>query len=156
MQITLEKEKKCSRCKKTLPVSNFHKDKHNKDGFYLFCKECRKFYSLNYWNTMKYDAEFRRESIKRCKKYDDNIKLDVFKHYSNGKIECAICKCDDYRVLNIDHIGGGGLKERRKQNLDGGAVFFRWLIKNNYPEGYRVLCRNCNWLEQGVANWRLF
>ena len=37
----------------------------------------------------------------------------------------------------------GGEKERR--SITGGSAgFYRWIHKNNYPIGYRVLCLNCN------------
>ena len=32
--------KKCSKCKRTLPLDNFRKDKSKSDGFYNSCKEC--------------------------------------------------------------------------------------------------------------------
>lgn len=34
-------EKKCSRCRRLMPVSQFHRDKAKSDGFYSICKECR-------------------------------------------------------------------------------------------------------------------
>ena len=46
-------------------------------------------------------------------------------------------------VLSIDHIDGGGT-QHRKQLREQGTIFYRWVIKNNYPEGFQVLCFNCN------------
>lgn len=34
--------KKCSKCKRELPRSEFYKHSHTKDGLQLFCKECAK------------------------------------------------------------------------------------------------------------------
>ena len=31
----------CGRCKKELPLSEFYKDKQQKDGLSCYCKECR-------------------------------------------------------------------------------------------------------------------
>ena len=28
--------------------------------------------------------------------------------------------------------------------LKAGIQFNKWLIKNNFPEGYQILCYNCN------------
>ncbi len=44
--------------------------------------------------------------------------------------------------LVIDHIDGGGTKERKDRGA--GARFFAWLRKEGFPPGYRVLCHNCN------------
>lgn len=41
----------------------------------------------------------------------------------------------------IDHINGNGSKHRKKLN---NTDMYRWLIKNKYPEGFQVLCMNCN------------
>ncbi|MBY0458284.1 MAG: hypothetical protein K2V38_13165, partial [Gemmataceae bacterium] len=42
----------------------------------------------------------------------------------------------------IDHVNGGGGKERRERGT--GEVFYYWLVSQGFPEGYRVLCVNCN------------
>jgi hypothetical protein len=44
-------------------------------------------------------------------------------------------------MLGIDHINGGGTKHRKEIKNFG---IYKWLIDNNYPLGYRVLCHNCN------------
>jgi len=61
-------------------------------------------------------------------------------HYG-GK--CVCCGEDNYKFLVIDHINGGGRKHR-KQIGSGGYALIHWLDKNNYPEGFQVLCHNCN------------
>jgi hypothetical protein len=68
----------------------------------------------------------------------------VLKHYSGGEPHCALCGYNaDLRALEIDHINGGGTQERNALNLHG-VQFYDWLKKQDYPEGYRVLCCNCN------------
>jgi len=49
--------------------------------------------------------------------------------------------CDEDRIyaLVIDHINGGGCKHAKVV----GSIY-SWLIKNNYPSGYQVLCQNHN------------
>jgi hypothetical protein len=54
--------------------------------------------------------------------------------------------------LTIDHVDGGGRAHRRKlagnsKSTVGSNVVYRWLQLNNYPAGFRVLCRNCNYAE---------
>lgn len=75
------------------------------------------------------------------------IKLIVMQHYSNNHIpECKICKQKDIRYLTIDHINAGGYEHRKKNKISGcGTTFYRWLIKNGFPNGFQVLCIACNW-----------
>lgn len=55
---------------------------------------------------------------------------------------CEICSESFIEFLAIDHKYGHG-KEHRKE-VGGGTKFCSWLIKNNFPDGYRILCHNCN------------
>lgn len=74
------------------------------------------------------------------------IKIEVLTHYSNGTPKCSCQNCPEHTnphldFLTIDHIGGGG-KQHRKQIKE--TYIYRWLRTNNFPDGYRVLCINCN------------
>jgi len=58
---------------------------------------------------------------------------------------CACCGTAD--DLSIDHVDGGG--KRHRDELAGGRQIasdelYRWLIANDFPEGFQVLCRSCN------------
>jgi predicted restriction endonuclease len=66
------------------------------------------------------------------------LRLEVLAHYG-GK--CACCGESVPEFLAIDHINGGGCQHRKE--IPGGNVC-AWLKKNNYPEGFQVLCHNCN------------
>ena len=63
---------------------------------------------------------------------------------------CACCGETERAFLAIDHIGGGGNAHRREIG-GGGTRLAQWLKVNGYPEGFRVLCHNCN---QATANGR--
>lgn len=98
----------------------------------------------------QYDRMYYHEQKNIRKTERDRIRLDVLKHYSHGILECSLCGYDIIEALDIDHIYGGGNKHR--ENLFGktesaGFGFYKWLKKNNYPDGFRVLCKNCNYLE---------
>ena len=80
------------------------------------------------------------ESMKIKDYYDRKIK--VLTHYGDGKLVCKLCGFDDIRALSIDHINGGGAKHIK--SLRG--HFYDWLIENDFPEGYRTLCMNCQWI----------
>lgn len=81
------------------------------------------------------------------RKERDNLKLDILNHYSNGKLCCANCGFNDIRALQVDHIENNGAQERRElfgNRTFAGTTFYRWVRRNNYPEGYAILCANCN------------
>ncbi|MCJ7760996.1 hypothetical protein MUP59_07660, partial [Candidatus Bathyarchaeota archaeon] len=85
-----------------------------------------------------------KEKLKALGKlYRDTIKHEAIKHYS-PELCCIRCGISDMDVLTIDHIKGKG-HQHRKMLGGGGLRFYYWLRKNNYPEGYQVLCLNCNW-----------
>lgn len=88
--------------------------------------------------TKKQYREKHREEIKaKAKERNHNLKLEVIKHYGN---KCACCGETRWEFLAIDHIEGGGNKHLKAIRIN----FYDWLKKNNYPEGFRVLCDNCN------------
>ena len=70
-----------------------------------------------------------------------NIRLQTLYWYSNGLMECECCKENDVRLLTIDHIDGGGKQHFIKDKIKN---LYEHLYYNQYPEGYQVLCWNCN------------
>lgn len=111
-------------------------------------KEKRKEYERLYDAARKekksaYDKEFRtwekNPTIKeRQKNYRREIKLTVMVQYG-GK--CACCGETELEFLTIDHIDGGGTQHRKRLNTPN---IYRWLMQNNFPPGFQVLCMNCN------------
>ena len=74
-------------------------------------------------------------------KYTRKVKAVCFTHYG-GKCNCCGESCMEF--LTIDHINGGGTKHRKSLGIPTGFPFYIWLIKNNFPEGFQVLCYNCH------------
>jgi hypothetical protein len=67
----------------------------------------------------------------------------VLEHYG-VKCNCpGGCDVTEPKFLTIDHIHGGGVKHRKSIGRQGGD-FYAWLVKNKYPDGFQVLCFNCN------------
>ena len=75
-----------------------------------------------------------------------NKKIGILSHYSNESMKCAHCGFDDIRALSIDHIDGGGAPHRKKTGND----IYGWLKRNGFPEGYQVLCMNCQLIKRQV------
>jgi len=90
-----------------------------------------------YYNNLEKSRERSREK-------DRKNKLEALKYYSITIVPCCSrCGIIDTDVLTIDHINGGGNKHRRELGICS-SHFNRWLKKNDYPDGYQVLCFNCN------------
>ncbi len=75
-------------------------------------------------------------------------KVEVMTHYGNGKCACVRCSFDDIRALSIDHIDGGGSRQRQENKLRSSSSFYAWLKTQGYPNGYQTLCMNCNWIKR--------
>lgn len=112
-----------------------------------------KAYSKNYQNSPEWKAYSRayhkknKEKInERHRKRHQEIRNIVLNHYSNNHPKCACPSCNENHIefLAIDHTNGGGNKHRKNIGTSNSAHFYLWLIKNNFPSGFRVLCHNCN------------
>lgn len=79
--------------------------------------------------------------LDKYKAWRDKDRRDTICHYGGV---CQCCGEDRLNFLTIDHINGGGTQHRQKLKTTAGNSFYRWLRKQGYPEGYRVLCFNCN------------
>lgn len=75
------------------------------------------------------------------RQYFKEYRLKVLLHYSDGILECRCCQERTYEFLSIDHKYGGGNEHRRKL---GSKYIYSWLVSTGFPEGYQVLCHNCN------------
>jgi len=95
----------------------------------------------------QYQRDYRKAHPDRVRGYQrkmrKRLKFEVFEHYSTlGHPNCLHCGEDDIDVLCLDHISNGGVEHRKLTGT--GSAFHWWLQKNDYPEGYQVLCANCN------------
>lgn len=73
--------------------------------------------------------------------YREKIKTEVLNKYG---LFCECCKENNVEKLTIDHPLSDGNLERKRINSAGGFWFYNYLKNNNYPNGYRTLCFNCN------------
>jgi hypothetical protein len=74
-------------------------------------------------------------------------RIDAIRHYGGNPPRCACCGEDQFSLLSIDHIDGGGNEEREKLFGDRrlcGHDMYRYLRNNGFPDGYQVLCYSCN------------
>jgi hypothetical protein len=142
-------DKICSRCNTSARYKNGHciqcnkqyNDKYRQDNI----EELKDYRINNAAIISERNKEYYQENKDkvgvRHRQGDLNVKIDVFNHY--GGCKCALCPEVNIKCLTIDHIIGGGNKHRRELGIGRGVAFYRWLKKNIYPLGYRVLCINC-------------
>ena len=68
----------------------------------------------------------------------------VLQFYGGTPPRCACCGESQYEFLTLDHINNDGAEQRKSTNQWGGSNAYGWLIKNNFPDGFQILCWNCN------------
>ena len=100
--------------------------------------------------TRRYCREHREQLRWTHRQFYERRKIDVLKHYGQGR--CACVKCGESRLacLSIDHIDGGGCRQR--QITGSGNQLYLWLRKNDYPAGYQTLCMNCQYVKRYEEN----
>jgi len=134
-------------------AENKHKISARSHKYYEEHKDDLNIKSNNYYATHKNEAHnqnvnYRKTHKTEIEKHQLDIKIEVLTHYGNGKCACVKCGFDNTKALSIDHINGHGNTHRRNSNLSGGLEMYRWLKKNNFPEGYQTLCMNCQMIKK--------
>jgi hypothetical protein len=95
-----------------------------------YCANCHK-QRRTKWQKSSIGRESRAKSHRR-------IREESFAGYG-GKCQC--CGEERFEFLALDHVNGGGRKEREKLST---RQISQKVIANNFPPEYRVLCHNCN------------
>lgn len=68
---------------------------------------------------------------------------------SLGGLFCKNCKFNDYRALQIDHVKGGGNKQRKALNSTHLSIrIIEKDIEKGLGQNYQILCANCNWIKR--------
>lgn len=101
-----------------------------------------------YYEARKNPDWVQRER-KRSREYWQQLRHEVIMAY--GGYVCACCGETEPMFLSIDHVNNDGAAHRRElgecddngKGLSGGRTW-KWLRDNNYPDGFQVLCMNCN------------
>ena len=61
--------------------------------------------------------------------------------------KCVRCGFDDIRALQIDHVNGGGRKERTRIFCNSPRRFYRAVAEDREGK-YQTLCANCNQIKR--------
>lgn len=109
------------------------------------CRNCPKPVAIGSTTYCEYHRNKDRIRGRRVSKSSIvKLKAECLKHYGKN---CYCCGEKIIQFLTIDHIEGKGNIQRKKlfgYNISG-IHMYRWLKKNNFPDGFRILCMNCNW-----------
>lgn len=104
--------------------------------------EIHRQYSRNYYvknklkvlnKTSKYQAEHPEMAKEANRNFVARIRFKILTHYGDSPPRCDCCGETALEFLTIDHINGGGTKQRRIQFKNNSKMFYTWLIKNNFP-----------------------
>ena len=126
----------CSRCKKQKLLSAFHKNRTAKDGYQGTCRQCHLDVKAKHREHCK-----KQGILSHTQQNRRRLRLEVLQAYGGEHPACACCKTADIEFLCIDHINGGGGVHRRQIGHSG---LYTWLKREGFPQGFRVLCYNCN------------
>ena len=97
------------------------------------CRDCKRLYRRQHYQDNK------EIYLARARRTQANLKKRILDSYGT---ECACCGEDEPTFLELDHINGGGTAHRKE--IGGGSHYWAWIIRNNFPEEYQILCSNCN------------
>jgi hypothetical protein len=106
------------------------------------------------WMRKRYadDAQYRAKKIAaNLARYHDGgkkavlaqnlaIKREVLTHYGRkGALRCCWrgCTITDLDMLTLDHVNNDGAAHRKQI---GQRTLYRWVRKNNFPDGFQTLC----------------
>lgn len=90
--------------------------------------------------TTQKEREWKRSWYRKNR---DKVLEQVRKYREVNKEKVAL---SHKHYQQIDHIQHNGSQDRKRNGHS--ATFYRYLIDNNYPAGYQVLCANCNWIKE--------
>lgn len=156
----------CKKCGVEKPIDAFEVTNADKGWRRHECRECIKI-RTKAWSQKsvdrirayrrKYHEENRDSIIQKTNDWvrqnPDKRRKNALAHYyrlqddaimAYGGYVCVWCGIDEPLVLTLDHVENNGAAQRRELGFKGGARLYKWLRENGYPQGFQVLCMNCN------------
>ena len=118
----MKQTKRCPECEQTLGWAAFGKNAARYDGLNPYCTPCRG---------------------KRNKGREQMWRTRALEELGGA---CAHCGIEDRRVLCIDHLDGGGHRERTSPGTKKQSSFYRKVALDT--TGFQALCWNCNWIKR--------
>lgn len=98
----------------------------------------RKRYAEN--PSAHWTPERRARANELARKRNAELRQQVYDRYG-GK--CVCCGESNPLFLTMDHVENNG-NQMRKVHGGSSSGIYRWIIKNDYPKDFQILCMNCN------------
>ena len=152
MPKVIDGKKVCTKCSLSLPFTNKFFYKRGSGYLKAWCIDCDKVIRQKYkkpWVPRNWDEPTRAKRRATERKRKQRRRIQVLSHYCGGNPPfCACCKDPNVEFLCLDHTDGGGNIHRQSISKSGkkclGSFMFEWIVINDFPDGFRVLCHNCN------------
>ena len=116
--------------------------------------EKKREYQREYRRRKRQDPAYRETMMRYMRRHHmentEKIKEAVVNVLTNGEGTCRWCGQGDLDVLCVDHVNDNGRQHAEECGYRGGNSFYKWLIKNDYPEGFQILCYNCNSKKEAI------
>ncbi len=139
----------CKKCNQEKPIEMFEVTNKERGWRRHECKDCVKSRVQRHYISSKKDIERAAKWNKDNRERHNELCLNSYYKSQHeaimayGGYVCACCGETEPLFLSIDHINNDGAEHRKALKFRGGALY-NWLKKNGYPEGFQVLCMNCN------------
>lgn len=90
---------------------------------------------------IEFDPNYRSFRREQSVAYRYKVRLKILELLGS---KCRHCGFSDWRALQIDHVNGGGRKERREGGYSSlnPSAYLKKILKT--PRKYQLLCANCN------------
>ena len=121
------------------------------------CKECVKKRTASFARTINPDTgisnrktwyhKHHTKNLARMSRYRNTLRDEILSHYGGGLIACVCCGEATREFLALDHVVpvGRGHNGKTKTGVPrSGLALFCWIKRMDFPDGFRVLCHNCN------------
>jgi 5-methylcytosine-specific restriction endonuclease McrA len=96
-------------------------------------------------NSKEYMREWRAKNADKIREYQRNSRYKQYGPSRQAAIDrlggrCFHCGFDDVRCLDVDHVFGGGTKERARKDR---IAFYKEIVAGLRPDT-QLLCLNCH------------
>lgn len=127
--------KKCTKCKKELPISEFPIVNKKINKISAKCIDCKREYDREYWGKIKLIKGKRKNDLaQQNRRSKRKFIIDLLK-----KSKCIDCGNADWRVLEFDHLN----RATKKFNIAGSTEFSIETIKKEIDK-CEIVCANCH------------
>jgi hypothetical protein len=128
----------CTRC---------HQQYHPRSWHQKYCQACQKIKAKEWTESAiaKRPEYYRVKNREDARRHRMAVRLRALGNYSNQTFACACCAESERDFFTIDHIKGNASSQSKALGIPRSSYrLYEWLIRNQFPAGYQVLCMKCN------------